>query len=436
MKYTYQRGFLWLLIYTLLSLTLLSIAMSGTIPEHRSFWIELGVAFGFIGLAMFGLQFLFTGRFKKIAPTFGMDNIIQFHREVGIVAFIFVLAHPVTLLLANPDFLIYFDPNANAMRAIALSFVSIAIILLISTSLWRVSFGLDYEKWRLIHGLLALSIVFIGIVHSIQVSHYLEPLWKKASIAILMGVSMYLVFHTRLVRPWKNRKKPYKIIEVKQERGKCWTIVLEPIGHKKMRYVCGQFTWITINSTPFSLQQHPFSIASSVSDQTISLTTKELGDFTSSWKNIQPGSKAYLEGPFGSFTPEVNKHLFLVMGGIGITPAMSMLRTMRDTKDPRKVILIYGNNNWEDVTFREELEEISKSINLQLIHLLTQAPKDWKGETGKVDQAFLKKYLPERPDDYMYFICGPKPLMDIAEISFRNLGISWKNIYSERFEIV
>ena len=436
MKYTYRRGFLWLTIYILLALVPLAIAMSGTIPEYRSFWVELGVALGFIGLAMFGLQFLFSGRFKKIAPSFGMDNIIQYHREIGIVAFLFILAHPATLLISNPGFLSYFDPRVNAMRAIALSFVTLAIIFILITSLWRTAFKLNYEKWRLVHGLLALSIVFIGTTHSIQVSHYLNPFWKKASIVTLMGASMYLMVHTRIVRPWKNRKKPYKVVDVKPERGQCWTITLEPIGHRIMRYACGQFTWITINESPFSLQQHPFSIASSVKDITISLTAKELGDFTSTWGQIKPGTKVFLEGPFGSFTPMPEKNLFLVMGGIGITPAMSMLRTMRDTNDSREAILIYGNNKWEDVTFREELEEISQKINLKVVHILSEPSNDWKGETGYVDQELLEKHLPKKPDDFMYFICGPMPLMDVTEISLRNLGIDWRTIYTERFEIV
>lgn len=436
MKYTYRRGFLWLTIYILLALVPLAIAMSGTIPEYRSFWVELGVALGFIGLAMFGLQFLFSGRFKKIAPSFGMDNIIQYHREIGIVAFLFILAHPATLLISNPGFLSYFDPRVNAMRAIALSFVTLAIIFILITSLWRTAFKLNYEKWRLVHGLLALSIVFIGTIHSIQVSHYLNPFWKKASIVTLMGASMYLMVHTRIVRPWKNRKKPYKVVDVKPERGQCWTITLEPIGHRIMRYACGQFTWITINESPFSLQQHPFTIASSVKDITISLTAKELGDFTFTWGQIKPGTKVFLEGPFGSFTPMPEKNLFLVMGGIGITPAMSMLRTMRDTNDSREAILIYGNNKWEDVTFREELEEISQKINLKVVHILSEPSDDWKGETGYVDQKLLEKHLPKKPDNFMYFICGPMPLMDVTEISLRNLGIDWRTIYTERFEIV
>lgn len=165
-------------------------------------------------------------------------------------------------------------------------------------------------------------------------------------------------------------------------------------------------------------------------------TAKPGGDFTNTWKNIKPGTKAFLEGPFGSFILPEKEHLFLVMGGIGITPAMSMLRTLRDRKDSRKAILIYGSKKWEEVTFREELEELKDQINLELIHLLMEPPDDWEGETGIIDQEFLEKYLPKNKHEYRYFICGPEPMMDITELALRDLNVDWRHIYTERFKIV
>lgn len=436
MKYSYSTAFLWLTIYLLLSLAPLAIAFWGDLPDYRSFWTEFAVVLGFIGLGMFALQFVFSGRLKQIVPTYGMDNILHFHKTVGIIAFLFVLAHPALLFLTNPDFIYYLDPHINLIRAIALSVVMVSLIALTVTSLWRISFRLSYEKWRIIHGLLALVVVFIGVVHALQVGHYLDNLWKKGSLVFVMGSSMYLVIYTRIVRPMRNRKRPYQIVEVKEERGSCWTLRLEPIKHQKMQHQPGQFAWITINDSPFTLQQHPFSIASSTKDKAILFTAKESGDFTSTWRNIKVGSKAYLEGPFGSFIPIKGKHLFLVMGGIGITPAMGMLRTMRDEKDTRKVILIYGFKDWENVPFREELIELSNTISLKIIHLVNNPPKEWKGETGIIHQEMIQKYLPQNKNNYMYFICGPELMMDVTEIALRNLGVDWRHIYTERFNIV
>jgi predicted ferric reductase len=436
MKYSYRKGFLWLFIFLLLALIPLGIALAGNVPAYRTFWQEFAVGLGFIALALFGLQFLFSGRFDWVAPSYGMDNIIQYHREIGILAFVCIMAHPLTLLIAEPQFLSYFDPRVNLMRAIALTYVTLAILAILLTSIWRSAFGLSYEKWRLLHGFLALSIVFVGVVHSIQVSHYLEPLWKKIALAAVMACFMYLAIHTRIIRPWLNRKRPYEVLRVSDERGECFSLTLKPIGHRRLQFQPGQFAWITIHDTPFTLQQHPFSIASSAGDETISFTSKILGDFTATWQHIKPGTRAFLEGPFGSFIPSRTHHLFFIMGGIGVTPCMSILRTMRDEKDPRKVILMYANASWEEVTFREELEDISRNIQLRVVHLLEEAPVDWHGEKGLLTEEMLNKYLPEDLGNWMFFICGPGPLMDIAEIGLRNKGVDWRLVFSERFEIV
>ncbi|EMR04615.1 ferredoxin reductase family protein [Cesiribacter andamanensis] len=340
------------------------------------------------------------------------------------------------MLLANSGYLSFFDPAVNLPRAISLSLVTIALVLIVITSIWRTAFGLSYEKWRLLHGFLALSIVFVGIVHSVQVGHYLDPLWKKIVLAALMGGCMYLVIHTRLVRPRQLKKRPYRLVEVRAEKDSSWSISLQPEGHPNMDFISGQFAWITLGPTPYSLQQHPFTIASSPKEEVIRFTAKESGDFTGQWGSLKEGTKAYLEGPYGSFTPEPDKHLFLVMGGIGVTPAMSMLRWMRDTKDPRKAILIYGSEKYKDITFRDELEELQQQLDLQVVHLLSDPEPDWEGEKGYVTHELLKKYLPENPQDYMYFICGPRPLMDVTELELRKLGIDWRSVYTERFEIV
>src|SRR5690625_7585758 len=97
-----------------------------------------------------------------------MDNILNFHREIGILAFFLVLAHPVTLLIAEPEFLSYFDPSVNLPRALALSFVTVALIVILVTSICRLTFVLSYEHCRLLHGFLVLLIVFLSIANFIM----------------------------------------------------------------------------------------------------------------------------------------------------------------------------------------------------------------------------------------------------------------------------
>lgn len=437
MKFTFSKALTWIALFILLSLVPIALALLGPIPKPRSYWIEFGVGLGFVGIAVMALQFLTTGRLRFIAPVFGPDFVLQFHRQAGIVGFLLVLSHPLVLIFANPDYLAYFDPRVNFLRAVALSAVLIALILLIVTSLWREPVGLNYEWWRLLHGVLALAVVFIGMVHGIQVGHYLEPLWKQGVWAGLLLGTMYLAVHTRVVRPWRLRKRPYRVADIHEEEGDAWTLVLEPDGHSGMTFKAGQYAWITLADSPFRLQQHPFSFSSSARQQQICFTAKALGDFTTTWEHIEPGAPAYLEGPYGAFTLDRDAYgAVLIMGGIGITPAMSILRTMCDEGDLRPVILIYANPAWEEITFREKLDELAEQINLLIVHVLEEPPEDWTGETGYVDEELLAAHLPENREAYEYFICGPTPMMNSSEVALRELGISWKQIYSERFQIV
>ncbi len=436
MKYTFKMARIWLGVYVALALFPLLLGIMGYLPEYRGFLTEFGVALGFIGLGLLGLQFLYSGRISQIAPGFGMDNLLQYHREMGIIAFLFILAHPIIIITADTGFISYFDPNENLPRAFALIIVLPVTVLLIASSIWRLRFGLSYEKWRLVHGVFSVVVLLVGTGHSIQVAHYLGDLWKQLILGGLFAFYGYLVVHTRLVRPWLNRRKPYRISQVIPERGNCWTLNLEPVGHKGKKFECGQFMWLTVGSNPFSMQQHPFSVSSACTERSLSVTVKALGDFTSSVKDIKPGTTAFLEGPFGSFSPEPGRHLFMVAGGIGITPVMSMIRTMHKRKDKREAILIYGNPDWEGVTFREELDEISREINLKVVHVLEKPPEGWEGESGLVNKDLLGKYLPHDPESFAYYICGPMPMQDAAELSLRDLGIDWRLVYSERFQII
>lgn len=437
MKYTWSRALRWLILALLLSLIPLGIGLLGPMPAPRGFWMEFGVGLGFVGMGLMLVQFVASGRLAWVAPNFGSDVVLQFHRWTGVMAVVLVLAHPVTIILSNSEYLSYFDPRVNFLRALALSFATVALIALLVTSQWRTQVHLNYEWWRLLHGGLALGVVFVGMVHGIQVSHYLDTLAQKGLWAAVLLSVLYLVVHTRLVRPTRAKREPYRIVEVKEERGKATSLWLEPDGHPGMNYRAGQFVWITVGDTPYTLQQHPFSFSGGEDSQRIRLTAAALGDFTATWPQIEPGTRAYLEGPFGAFTPEpAAKGFVFIVGGIGVTPAMSIMHTLAAAKDRRPVHLFYGNPTWEDVTFREEIEALGQQLDLTVVHVLEEPPAEWTGEEGFMDEELFDRHLPNHRAELAYYICGPTPLMDVAEPALRNLGIDWTHIYTERFEIV
>ena len=311
------------------------------------------------------------------------------------------------------------------------------LVLLLVTSVWREAVGLGYERWRALHGLLALGVVFIGMVHGIQVGEYLDPLWKQVVWAGALLGFMYLVVHTRVVRPAVMKRRPYRVAAIREELPGTHTMLVEPDGHVGMNFRAGQYAWLTLGDSPYSLQQHPFSFSSSERSGLLSFTAKAAGDFTAGWGDIEPGQRLFLEGPYGAFVLDPDSEgVVFVVGGIGVTPALSILRTMRDRNDDRPAILVYGNPSVDEIVFRDELDDIARSGSLRVVHVIEEPPDDWDGERGFVDRALLERNLPADCRTFEYYICGPEPMMDAAEAALREMGISWRQIYTERFQVV
>jgi predicted ferric reductase len=439
-NFSLTQAALWLILYVGLAIAPMLLAFVGPLPPPRNFWVEFSVGLGFVGLAMMGLQFVLTGRFRNIAATLGLDLMLQFHRQAGLVAFAFILAHPLILFAADPKYLAYLDPRVDAVRALALSAVMAALVLLIVTTFWRKPLGLSYEYWRAVHGLLALFVMLVGLVHIYQVGFYVRDLWRQLLWGVMTVGAMAMLINSRVIKPWRMLRQPYRVKEVRQERGDACTLAFEPVGHHGLTFLPGQFVWLILGNTPFSIQQHPFSISSSAEAAgRIEVTIKALGDFTREVGRVEPGTTAYLEGPYGAFTLNLDplRDAVFIVGGVGITPVMSMLRTLRDRRDPRRLRLIYGNRIWENVLFREDIDMLKETLDLEVVHVLESPPEDSSGDRGRLTPEVLERHLPQPPlDAYDYFVCGPAPMMNAIEPYLRRRGVPLKQIFSERFDIV
>lgn len=191
---------------------------------------------------------------------------------------------------------------------------------------------------------------------------------------------------------------------------------------------------------PGTLKEHPFSFSSSASSQNnLEFTIKQLGDFTRTIKHTKVGDIAYLDGPYGAFSIDLYAKapdFIFIAGGVGGAPILSMLRTLADRGDNRTLWFVFANNTWQDVTFREALDALKIKLDLHLVHVLTQAPEGWQGESGFVTPALLKKVLPNDAKNYECFLCGPKPMSDAAQKGLQSLHVPMDQIHFELFDMV
>jgi len=332
------RGAVWVVIYLLFILGPLFALLAGPLPPRRDFFTEFSAAIGYAGLAMMGVQFGLTARFRYVTEPWGEDVIYHFHRAISLVAVALVIAHPLILFVVRPQLLALLNFFVAPWRARFAALSTYSLIALVVMALWRVGLKIRYETWHLTHIGLAVVAVGAGLLHMVGWGFYLAAPWKRS---LWIGLTIFwiaLLLYVRIVKPLFMLRRPYRVTEVRPELGDTWTLVMHPDGHRGFRFKPGQFGWLTVWGSPFKITAHPFSFSSSAvaADGRVEMTIRNLGDFTSEIHKVPQGQRVYLDGPYGAFTMgnPADMHV-LVAGGIGVTPMMSLIRTLADQVDQR-----------------------------------------------------------------------------------------------------
>jgi predicted ferric reductase len=433
------RGAVWILVYLLFILAPLFALLAGSHPPTRDFWTEFSVALGYSGLAMMGLQFGLTARFRYVTEPWGEDVIYHFHRQISLIAVGLVITHPLILVAVKPELLAPSNMLEAPLTAHFALLSIFSVIALVVTALWRAALKIEYETWHLIHVVLAVVAVTAGVVHMVGSGFYLVDPWKRA---LWIGLTIFwigLLLYVRIVKPLFMLRRPYRVTEVRKERGDTSTLVMQPVGHPGFRFSPGQFGWLTLWGSPFKITAHPFSFSSSAvaANGRVEMTIRKLGDFTSEIHKVPVGQRVYLDGPYGAFTigNPADMHV-LIAGGIGVTPMMSMIRTLADRGDKRPVMLLYGVQDWDSITFREELEALKARLNLTIVYVLAKPPAGWTGEQGFINAEMFKRHLLPPYADHEYFICGPNVMMDAIEKALGEMNVPMSKYHSERYSFV
>jgi predicted ferric reductase len=435
-------GLAWVVLYLLLCLAPLVLAVGQDRPPSRSFLVEFSVALGFVGLSILTLQFALIARFKAVAAPFGIDVLQQYHVQITFVGLAFALAHPVLLFVADSKYLPLLNLATAPWRA-RFAFISVvALLVLVGLSVWRRALHLSYEWWQATHGLLAVIVVLFALLHASLVGYYVTGLLRRVVYDGYIGTLILLLVWIRLVSPLIRLRRPWRVVRVDADRGGTSTLVIEPVGHQGFRFDPGQFGWIAVGRSPFAITQHPFSFSSAADPPRggpVAMTIKAAGDFTKTVPDVTPGTRVYLDGPHGVFSMDRRQapgYVFIA-GGVGVTPLYSMLLTMREREDVRPVTLFYASATWDDVVFRDELAELSESMpNLRVVHVLERPPEGWTGESGYITPDLLRRHLPAQYRRYEYLICGSSVMMDAMEKALTEVGVPFRQVSTERFDMV
>jgi predicted ferric reductase len=380
-----------------------------------------------VGTAAFAVALVLASRLRVVERLFvGLDRMHRAHRCLGLIAVSLVALHALFLVLSRallsgvlPWSL--FTPAAG--WRIFVGVVALAGLLagLAVTLFARVR----HETFVRVHK--CLGIVFLlASVHVFVVSGTKASSRPLTVYLALLTVLALVAFARRsLLGRLLIRRHRYRVAGVNRLAQDAVEIVLARDGDR-LRFQPGQFVFVRF--AELGGEAHPFSITSAPDQAALRLVVKALGDHTKALLDLPPGGSAELEGPYGSFSQLAlaSSRQVWIAGGIGITPFLSMARSLDLA---REVDLYYCTAGADQAYFLNELFQVAdRNPRVRVIPIR----KVDLGHLSADDIEAASRDLPQKD----ILICGPPIMVHNLTRQLRARGVPRARIHFEDFSFL
>lgn len=239
---------------------------------------------------------------------------------------------------------------------------------------------------------------------------------------------------------------PLTVKEVRQETPSCVSVSFHIPTHlaKEFKYQAGQYITIkhTVNGEEL---RRSYSLCSSPMESDFRVAIKQVQEgLFSTYANKELKANDVLEvmPPMGSFTTPIEasqkKHYVAIAAGSGITPILSLIKTVLETEPLSTFSLVYGNRNLQSIIFREEIEGLKNQHigRLQVTHILSKERLENELNYGRINsekctQLFDKLIDVKKVDDF--FLCGPEEMIMSVKNYLESNHVDSKHIHFELF---
>ena len=242
------------------------------------------------------------------------------------------------------------------------------------------------------------------------------------------------------------RFHPLTVTEVRRETRDAVVVTLAPQADDRAAFAFTQGQYLTFRRA-FDGEEvrRSYSICAGLDEGALRVGIKRVdGGAFSTWANeaLRPGDVVEAMPPMGAFftpiEPGVAKHYLGFAGGSGITPVLSIIKTILTREPKARFTLVYANRQIASIMFREELEDL-KNIHLgrfSVLHILESEAQDIDLFTGRIDAAKCAELFARWIDIGSVttaFICGPEPMMLAIASALRQHGLGDAQIKFELF---
>jgi predicted ferric reductase len=389
--------------------------------------------------ALVGTYFAIVGIFLVARVPFvergvGHDRLVTWHRKLAPYSLFLIgfHVHFVIFGFAGQDQIPLYKELWNMLTKFYWMWAALGgfvlMILAGVTSYKKARAKMSYETWWIIHiytyAAVALSFMHQVLNGSMFVGHPLNR-WFWTGLYVLMGASvLYWRIGLPLVRSMRHNIKVDRVVI--EGPGVVSVIMRGRKLHKLAAQGGHFFSWRFLEKGHL-LVAHPYSLSAAPTEHYIRITVKDLGDHSRSLALLRPGTRVFVEGPYGAFTAgrSSSPHVVLVGGGVGITPIRAIIE---EFKNGVQMDVIFRASKEEDLVLREELDYLAANSDGTIrVHYLVGPRKN-----HPMDARALTKLVPSFADADIY-ICGPTPLVESVRKAAQDVGVPKDKFHDEAF---
>jgi NAD(P)H-flavin reductase len=221
----------------------------------------------------------------------------------------------------------------------------------------------------------------------------------------------------------------FRVRRREQETEDTWTLELEPSnGVGPSPFEPGQFNMLYA----FGAGEVPISICGDPSaPEPLLHTVRAVGSVTEAICAMLPGEVLGVRGPYGSSWPideAAGSDLVIVAGGLGLAPLRpALVAALARRDDFRRVVLLYGGREPDQLLYRGELGGWATTPELELGITVDSASGDWTGDVGVVTRLIARAEFD--PEGAIGLLCGPEVMMRFAVRALRDRGVAPERIH-------
>jgi predicted ferric reductase len=396
---------------------------------------SFGELTGMVGGFLVCIQVLLIARVPWMERGIGLDRLVGWHRILGASVLFLILTHVLAMVLGQQ--LTTSQTPWAATFAVLTSYpdmvtalIGTLMFLAIGISSARVPRQkLPYEIWYWLH-VTAYVAVFLTFLHQVSggVHFAADPLNRAAWIALYLATAS-AVLTWRVILPianaWRHR---LRVIGVVDDGGGITSVWFGGQRLQEMGAVAGQFFLFRFLTFGHLLTAHPFSLSRVPERDVMRISVGSLGDHTSKFRLLRPGTLVFAEGPFGTFTAagSSRRKLLLVAGGSGIGPIRALAEDFARRGD--NVEVVYRGSRGGDLPLLHELRDLGAIT----IHPILGSRRELGHDP--LDARSLRQLVPDIHDREAY-VCGPTGMADAVENALASLGVPRRMIHREELSM-